>query len=79
MREIEEGRARERRRGRGRGRGRGTEDELLGRSEHVEGEGNFVLVTLALEPAEEGCCVKHCRERGGRVLLEVLRAQRIER
>jgi hypothetical protein len=51
------------------GRGGRTEDELLGGREHVEGEGYFVLVALALQPAEEGggehgllagddCCVR---------------------
>lgn len=70
-RERRVGRGRGRRRGRGRGRGRDTEDELFGRSEHVEGEGDFVLVALALEPAEESCGVKHCRARGVRVWVEL--------
>lgn len=29
-----------------------TEDEFLGRGQHVQGEGDLVLVALALEPAE---------------------------
>ena len=37
-----------------------TEDEFLGWREHVERECDFVLVAFALEPAEEGGCVKHC-------------------
>ena len=36
-----------------------TEDEFLGRGEHVEGEGDFVLVAFALEPAEEGVSSQH--------------------
>jgi hypothetical protein len=31
-----------------------TEDEFLSRGEHVQGEGDFVLVFFELEPAEEG-------------------------
>ena len=51
------------------GEGGHTKDEFLSGREHVEGEGHFVLVALALEPAEEGggehgllagdgCCVR---------------------
>ena len=29
-----------------------TENNLLGEGQHVEGEGNFVLVAFELEPAE---------------------------
>lgn len=36
------------------GMGNRTEDELLRRREHVEGEGDFVLVVFLLEPADEG-------------------------
>ena len=36
-----------------------TEDELFGRCEHVEREGYFVLVALALQPADEGGDVEH--------------------
>ncbi len=46
---------------RGEGGGR-TEDKLLRRREHVEGEGDFVLVAFALEPVEEGGGVDHCGE-----------------
>ncbi len=45
----------------GEGGGR-TEDKLLRRREHVEGEGDFVLVAFALEPVEEGGGVDHCGE-----------------
>ncbi len=41
-------------------RGTRTKDEFLGRREHVEGKRDFVLVALALEPAEEGGRVEHC-------------------
>jgi hypothetical protein len=36
------------------GGGGSTEDDFLRRSEHVEGEGDFILVVLQLEPADEG-------------------------
>jgi hypothetical protein len=29
-----------------------TEDELFGRRQHVQREGDFILVALALEPAQ---------------------------
>lgn len=47
----------------GEGEGRCTEDEFLGGREHVQGEGDFVLVAFAGEEFEEGLerhfgCVK---------------------
>lgn len=42
-----------------------TEDELLRRRQHVERECDFVLVALALEPAEERGWVEHCDEEQG--------------
>lgn len=36
-----------------------TEDEFLGGREHVQREGDLVLVALPLEPAEEGGCIAH--------------------
>ena len=36
-----------------------TKNEFLSRGEHVEGEGDFVLIAFALEPAEEGGEVEH--------------------
>jgi len=38
-----------------------TEDELLGRRKHVEGECDFILVAFALEPAEKAGRVEHRR------------------
>lgn len=43
-----------------------TEDELLGRSQHVQRKGDFILVSLALEPAEEGGRVEHCGDEEGK-------------
>ena len=48
-----------------------TEDELLGRREHVQGEGDLVLVVLFLEPSHQAGglveqeCGGHEDERGG--------------
>ena len=42
-----------------------TENELLRRRQHVQREGDFVLVSLALEPAQHGGWVKHCGEKKG--------------
>lgn len=39
--------------------GKRTEYELLGRRKHVKGEGDFILVPFALEPAEQGGDVGH--------------------
>src|SRR5271156_1733915 len=39
----------------GGGVGGSTEDDFLGRSEHIEGGGDLVLVVLQLEPADKGC------------------------
>ena len=36
-----------------------TKNEFLGRSKHVQREGDFVLVALALQPADEGGDVEH--------------------
>jgi hypothetical protein len=36
-----------------------TENEFLRRRQHVQGECDFVLVALALEPAEHGGWVEH--------------------
>ena len=36
-----------------------TENELLGRCEHVEREGDFILISFALEPAEESGGIEH--------------------
>lgn len=49
------------------GRGVRTEDEFLGRGQHVQRECNLVLVALALEPAQQGGRVEHCgdEKRGG--------------
>lgn len=52
------------RRGKDEGGGRSTKNELLGRGEHVKGEGDFILVALALKPAEEGRSVEHRRNDG---------------
>lgn len=38
---------------RGRRMGVGTENELLGRSEHIERKSDLVLITLELQPAKE--------------------------
>lgn len=38
-----------------------TEDELLGGSEHVQGEGDFILVLLQLQPADKGRQVRDLR------------------
>lgn len=43
------------------GEGRRTEDEFLGRCEHVEGKGHFVLVAFALQPANQVRRVEHRR------------------
>jgi hypothetical protein len=42
-----------------------TEDELLGARQHVQREGDFVLVSLALEPTEQRGRVEHCGEDEG--------------
>jgi uncharacterized membrane protein YgcG len=42
-----------------------TEDELLRRRQHVQREGDLVLVALALEPAEQRGRVQHCGEDEG--------------
>lgn len=42
-----------------------TKDELLCRCQHVQREGDFVLVSLALEPAQHGGWVQHCGEKKG--------------
>lgn len=39
-----------------------TEDELLGRCEHVERECDFILVAFALQPSDQFRGIKH---RGG--------------
>lgn len=39
----------------------GVEYELFRRRQHVEREGDFILVALPLQPAEEGRCVEHYR------------------
>lgn len=36
-----------------------TENEFLGRREHVEGERDFILISFALEPAEEIGGIEH--------------------
>ena len=36
-----------------------TEDKFLGRRQHVQGEGYFVLVLFSLYPANESRCVAH--------------------
>ena len=36
-----------------------TENKLLSGRQHVQREGDFVLVALALEPAEQGGRVEH--------------------
>ena len=47
-------------------RGARTQDELLRRGQHVQREGDFVLVPLALEPFEEGGWVEgEGEEEGG--------------
>lgn len=45
--------------GTGKRKGRRTENKFLGGRQHVQREGDFVLVAFALEPAEEGVCVEH--------------------
>jgi hypothetical protein len=49
------------------GTDRRTEYKLLRRCQHVQRERDFILVPLALEPAEECGRVEHCgeEERGG--------------
>ncbi len=59
--------------------GNRTEDELLGRGKHVQGESDFVLVAFPLEPPDQIRGIRHCgrrmadcvamRERPGLVLL----------
>ena len=39
--------------------GRPTEDEFLGRGQHIKREGDFILVSFALQPAQECGSVKH--------------------
>ena len=40
-----------------------TEDELLGGCQHVEREGDLVLVAFPLEEVQERGCVEHCGRR----------------
>jgi hypothetical protein len=41
-----------------------TEDEFLGRCQHVQTEGNLILVSLTLEPAESGGDQRHLDDLG---------------
>jgi hypothetical protein len=44
---------------------RPTEDKLLSTCQHVQRERDFILVALALEPAEQRGWVQHCGEKEG--------------
>ena len=46
------------------GGGERTEDELLRRGEHVEGERDLVLVAFALQPADQVRGVEHRGKKG---------------